>query len=591
MITQGLQKRWLLPTPANAQQISDIARHIAVPPIVAQLLIARGHDNPDAAESFLNPKLKYLHPPELLPQNQSAAQRIAQAVKDNQPITIYGDYDVDGVTASAILWHTLTAINARVSTYIPHRIDEGYGLNNDAIKQLCASPPDYPDGKPLIITVDCGITATEQAAIAKDAGVDMIITDHHQFDLQNLPDAFALLHPRLPDSDGKTYPDPNLCGAAVAFKLAWQTLKTHCGSERLPQTLSDLLIDLLSLAALGTIADVVPLHDENRLIATKGLGKIKNTCFLGLNTLIDASNLREQTIESYHVGFVLGPRINAAGRMGHASDALELLTDANATKAAEIAQLLINTNDQRQQTQREIFEQAKQMVIDAGYDQPHVRAIVLGCDQWHPGVVGIVASRIVEEFARPTVLLCYNEDQASGSARSIDEFNIHDSFQHCSKHLTGFGGHAMAAGLRLPIENVDNFRNDMIAYAKDHLTEQDLVQTIKVDATCDFGDITAQNIDQLNRLAPFGCENPSPTFCIKAARLQLPAKRMGSHGKHLQLTLVQNGIQLRAVAWNMGDLAEQLPASATIDIVGEAKINTWQGRRNPELNVRDLQII
>lgn len=579
-----MRKRWRFRSPAGSTDaVTVAARRLGVHPLVASLLHLRGLLDEDAATRFLTPKLQQLHDPALIPGMTRAAERIARAVAERQPIVVYGDYDVDGITASAILWHMLSAAGADVSTYVPHRIEEGYGLNCEAIGKLC----EREDGrKPLIVSVDCGITAVEPAAIARERGVDLIITDHHQFNPDALPDAYALVHPRLP---GSTYPFGELCGAGVAFKLAWQVAKLHCGSERLPQTFRDLLLDLLSLAALGTVADIVPLIDENRVITRFGLGQIKRTRFIGLNAMIDAASLREEKVDAYHVGFVLGPRLNACGRMGHAERAVQLLTVAAEAEAMATAKFLTAENEKRRTTERDIFTQAKQMVEECGYDSPDCRAIVLGCEGWHQGVVGIVASRLVEAFSRPVVMLNIDNGEAHGSARSVEGVSIHEALEHCARHLTTFGGHAMAAGLRLPSDGIGAFRDAMVAFINDKLSADELTPVLNIDGLCDLGDITLPLVEQVERMAPFGRDNPAPVLCIRGAIVDRPPTRMGKQGNHLRIPLRHGGKQAWAVAFGMGDLADQLPAGVAIDVAFEPKINNWQGRRSVDLHVVDFR--
>lgn len=566
-------------------------------PLVDRLLRARGVENADQAQRFLAPKLLHLHDPATLPGCVQAAQRLKQAVDDNQPIIIYGDYDVDGVTASAILYHTLKQAGADVSTYVPHRLEEGYGLNAEAIRTLAEST----DPKPVIVSVDCGITANEPAAIAKDLGVDLIITDHHEFNLDDLPDAFALVHPGLPSNQSpatSTYKNRDLCGAGVAYKLAWQFALEYTGCEqggKLPDAYRKLLLDLLAFAALGTVADVMPLIGENRAITTFGLQRISHTQCEGLNALIDASNLRSEKIDSYHIGFVLGPRLNACGRMGHAKEAVELLTTATGERAKELAEYLHDVNDERKATERDIVEQATQMVLDAGYDKDATRAIVLAHEDWHPGVVGIVASRLVDKFCRPTILLCIDPttNTAKGSARSVDACNLHDAIQACDQHLTTFGGHAMAAGLSLPTANIDAFRDALATQVNTVLAPEDLVKNIRVDSALKLTDCTVEVFKLVQSLAPFGRGNPKPRLMLEALTLDRPAQQMGAAGKHLSMHLRSGSPgtsrTIRAVAWNMGDRAEMLPAGSVIDVVFQPSINEWRGNISAELHIMDLR--
>ncbi len=580
MTEAGMLMRWRWRTPAAANQGADES-------LLNRLLELRGLDTGDAAERFLNPKLTHLHDPADLPGITPAAERLKQAVRSGQPVVIYGDYDVDGITASAILWHVLSEAGADVSTYIPHRIDEGYGLNSDAIRQLASSTP-----TPLIVSVDCGITAHEPARVAREHGVDLIITDHHTPDPVGLPDAHTLVHPRITDPQ-VTYPFGELCGAGVAFKLAWQFAKVHCGSDRVSDAYKSLLVDLLSLAALGTVADVVPLVDENRVITAFGLGQVKRTRFAGLNALIDAARLREERISAFHVGFVLGPRLNACGRMGHAQDAVRLLTEAEGDEARQIASMLSQANDERRATERAIIEQAHAQVEQFDYASDTRRALVLANEGWHPGVLGIVASRMVEKYARPVVMLNVDNGSAHGSARSVDGVSILDALRACDEHLTTYGGHAMAAGMRLPSDNVEAFREALVEHVNTQLEPSDLTHVLDIDANCSIGDVSLPLWDRLERMAPFGRSNPAPTLCMRNVRTDAHARRCGQNGRHMQMTLrARDGASrpVRCIAFGLGDLADRLPAGVDIDVAFQPKVGEWQGQRRAELHVRDVRL-
>lgn len=556
-------------------------------------MLGRGITDEDAGRRYLEPKLSDLSDPTAIPGVPRAAERIARAVAERQPIVIYGDYDVDGVTASAILWHTLKLAGADVTTYIPHRLDEGYGLNAEAIRVMAdgKSKP-HGEGKPLVISVDCGITAVDPARVARELGIDLIITDHHHFDPDALPDAYALVHPGLPHpSSAAEHPRlTDLCGAGVAFKLAWQVAKIHCGGERLPDDYRALMIDLLSLVALGTVADVVPLVGENRVLTTFGLGRIKQTRFIGLNALVDAARLREEAIDAYHVGFVLGPRLNACGRMGHAREAVRLLTDVTEDEAKRLAEFLTKENDRRRATERAIFEEASGMVVERGYDGPDCRAIVLAKEDWHQGVVGIVASRLVEKFGRPVVLMNRDNGSARGSARSVDGLSIHEAFTACGEHLEKFGGHAMAAGLTMRTDRVEVFRDALVSFVNRRLKPEDLVGRLTIDAEVALDDCRIELFDAIRRLAPFGRGNPTPRLVVRSVTLDRPAQRIGGGGKHLSMTLRQGSTLVRAVAFGFGDEAERLPAGVRLDVAFNPKVSTWQGRRRAEVHVIDLKL-
>lgn len=586
-LTLGEQgaKRWQVAP--LAPEASSLAASLGIAPLVAQVLCRRGFTDEGAAQSFLTPKLKALSDPKGLFGCERAALRLVEAIRADETVAIYGDYDVDGVTATAILYHALkrAAPSATVLRYVPHRIDEGYGLNAEAITMLADA------GAKVIVSVDCGITALEPAEVAEKRGVDLIITDHHEARPDGvLPVAHALVHPDLPHHSDEPPRFKDLCGAGVAYKLAWQFARAWSGSDRVTDELRSVLLDVLPLAALGTIADVVPLIEENRVIASHGLRHIKRTENAGLNALIDSASLRGETIDSYHVGFVIGPRLNACGRMGHAKKAVSLLTDATAEDAKRIAQELNTVNEQRRTTERDIFEQARQMVVEAGYDREEVRAIVLGSEGWHPGVVGIVCSRLVDVFGRPTVLVTLSDDTASGSARSIDGFDLMGAFEACSEHLKSYGGHTMAAGLKLERQNLDTFRNAMIDYAGSHLTPEDLKPSIDIDAEIELETLTLEACLQLEQLAPFGRANPAPIVSISGVTVAHEAKSMGRDGRHLTVMITQGGQRVRCIAWRMGELAPELKSDLKLDVVGVPRVNRFRGRTTVELEIKDLKI-
>jgi len=561
-----------------------IAAGLRVPPIVARLLAARRHDTPDAARAFLDPKLTGLADPADTPGLDRAAARIAAAVRDRQPIVIYGDYDVDGVTASAILWHTIRAADpdAAVEVYIPHRLDEGYGLNAEAVAAIAGRSP-----TPLIVTVDCGITAVEPARVAAAAGADLIITDHHRFDVDALPEAYALVHPELAASAAAAPP----CGAGVAFKLAWQVAKHWCGSERVSEAFRELLVELLPLAALGTIADLVPLVGENRTIAAHGLRRIKRTKHIGLNALIDAAGLRGEKVDAYHVGFVLGPRLNACGRMGHAREAVKLLTGATRPEAEALAKLLTDANDDRRATERSIVEQAVELIETRGWAAEDRRALVVADGAWHPGVVGIVAARLVERYHRPAVVLCVSNGTATGSARSVEGVSIHDALTRCAGRLTRFGGHAMAAGLALRSEAIDAFRDELVAAVNAALPAEALCGRVSVDAELGLGECSIEAARQLGRLGPFGRGNPRPKLLLRGVTLARPPERVGRQGAHLKLRLRDGGgAHASAIGFGMGELAERLAGGVSIDLVAEMKLGSYAGRDTLDLLAKDLRV-
>jgi single-stranded-DNA-specific exonuclease len=554
--------------------------------LVTRVLSARGLESD--ADAFMNPTLQGLHDPKLIPHLELAAERIIRAIQADEQIVIFGDYDVDGVTASAILIHTIRAISsqARVSSYIPHRIDEGYGLNDEAIRNL------HAQGAGLVVSVDCGITGIEPAKVAKSLGLDLIITDHHNppESIADLPDAFAVVHPRHPDSK---YPFGELCGAGVAYKLSWHMCVLHSGNNKVHPKLRSVLLEMLGFAALGSIADVVPLIDENRAIVKHGLRQIPHSSCEGLRALIRASALDTSKIDTEDIGFRLAPRLNAIGRLGHAREGLHLMTDAIGMEAEQLASKLSRVNDERKSVGEAIFAQACEMAKNAGMCEEDKRAIVLAHEDWHPGVVGIVCSRLVERFARPVILMQIDGDTCKGSGRSIDGFNLHAGLDACSDLLVGYGGHDMAAGMRCSTADFDTFAQQFIAHANTQLSTEDLVNTARYDAEGSVSDLSVPQVESLERLAPFGAGNPRVQLRINNAKLIGDAAPFGKTGAHLGLRVSDRndpGRAVRVVAWNWASLRDRIPPGAPVELIVEPKLSRWNGRVNVEPVLVDLRL-
>ncbi|MDP9174408.1 MAG: single-stranded-DNA-specific exonuclease RecJ [Planctomycetota bacterium] len=574
-------KRWQI-SPADPAA-GELAGRLKVSPLVAQMLLNRGISLADDAQSFLRPSLKLLADPALIPGLPAAAQRIARAIADREKIVIYGDYDVDGITATTILWHAITLLGGVVDTYIPHRIDEGYGLGAEAIGQI------IDQGARLIVSVDCGITAIEQAKIARDRGVDLIITDHHEWhgNPPSLPECFGIVHPRLPAE--VMYPNPHLCGAGVAFKLAWGIGQAVCGMSRVTESFRNFLIEATALAALGTIADVVPLVGENRILAHFGLGGLKESKLTGIRALIASAALTGQKLDSYHVGFLLAPRLNACGRLGHAALAVEMLTTAGEARANEIAIYLEEQNRARQGVEKEILEQALAQVQANGWDGDDHRALVLGAEGWHAGVIGIVASRLVDRFCKPTVMVSLNNGHGQGSARSIAGFHLAHALEACGSHLLSYGGHEMAAGLKLETSRFEEFRSAFRDFARTAVTDEMLVPQLRLECIADITQITEALVMDLRRLGPCGHGNPKPLLCMKGARVGSAPRRVGKTGDHLQILIKQEEKTMRAIAFGCGDMIDRLGTGTLIDLAVEPSINEFNGRSNVELLIKDIQ--
>jgi len=558
---------------------AEIARQVKSAPLVAQVLANRGAATPQAAEAFLNPKLTDLHDPSLLAGAEQAAERLARAVRDSEKMVIYGDYDVDGMTAAAILHACLGMLGASADFYVPHRLEEGYGVNVEAVRKIVA------DGARLIVTVDCGISAAGPLAEAVAAGVDVIVTDHHS-PPDELPEVTTIVHPRLP---GRPYPNPDLSGAGVAFKLAWQLARAVCGRDRVDEPMRNFLLDATCLAALGTIADVVPLVGENRTLATFGLQALPGTKHPGLRALLESADLVGEQLDAYHVGFMLAPRLNAAGRMGHARLAVELLTDASPERSRSIAAYLNTQNAERQKVERGIAAEAAQMVVDQGLDAPDSRIIVLASENWHGGVIGIVASRMVEKFCRPAILVAFNGDGGQGSGRSIPGFHLRDALAACSKHLRSFGGHAMAGGLRIDRNRIEAFAADIAEYARQHVSAETLTAKLDIDAECSLSELSQGTVQHLAKLGPYGQGNPEPVVAVRNCRLIASPRRMGRGGATVGMLLGQGDVKMRAVGFNMGDLADILEGVRTIDVAAAPGLNCFQGNTTVELQLRDVR--
>ncbi|RKY10643.1 MAG: single-stranded-DNA-specific exonuclease RecJ, partial [Planctomycetota bacterium] len=512
-----MQKKIWNMRPASAET-EELARALKVSPITAQVLINRQITDVKQARAFLAPKLTELIEPDKMPGVGPAVERIKRALADKERIAIYGDYDVDGITGVAILWHLLTILGGQVEYYIPHRIDEGYGLNAGAIRQLAEA------GVNLLITVDCGITAVGEAALVQELGMELVITDHHQAGPE-LPQATAIVHPGL-----ESYANPDSSGATVAMKLAWALVNEFKTNGQTRADLREFLLNATTLAAMGTIADVVDLRGENRILANYGLKALNQSKLVGICALIRSAELDARSIDSYDIAFRLAPMLNAAGRMGHARLAVELLTSESEMRCYQIAEYLKDQNNRRRQCQRKIFKQVRQMISTAGLNHPDRKTIILADDSWHTGVVGIVASRVVDEFFRPTILINNSEDIAQGSARSVEGFNIHAALSACSEHLVSFGGHAMAAGLKIHKDNIEAFSNDIEEYARQNIKEECLESKLNIDAICSIRDLNINVVNELLRLEPFGQGNSAPVFASEGVRLISPPRRVGARG-------------------------------------------------------------
>ncbi|HUQ71375.1 MAG TPA: single-stranded-DNA-specific exonuclease RecJ [Planctomycetaceae bacterium] len=570
--------------PHDAGNVSELCRALRISPLLAQVLLARGTGSPQAAMGFLAKKLGDLHDPELLPGVPAAADRIVAAVQSGRRITIYGDYDVDGVTATSLLWHCLQLAGGKVDYYIPSRLDEGYGLNCEALQQLHAEDPTR-----LVVSVDCGITSVREAELCRSIGLELIITDHHQF-ADALPDAAVLVHPRLPGG----YPFGDLCGVGVAFKLAWAVCARLGDGKKASPRMREFLLSAIGLAAIGTIADVVPLIGENRVIVHYGLSSLRERCNPGLKALLAVAGLTESPeIQAEDIAFTVAPRINAAGRLGQARLAVELLTTDQLDRADALARYLDELNKNRQTVERKMLKQAKELVEERIEWQSHA-TLVLSHPEWHAGVIGIVAARVADHFRKPAVLIALDERQSvgQGSGRSIAGYNLHAGLSACRDWLISFGGHHAAAGLKIDPSRIDEFRIEFARVAGEQFTTAAAAAAhdLAIDAEVRLADVTRGAVIELDKLGPFGAENRRPVFAASGVDLAGSPKKMGEGERHLSLMVRHFGVTMRGVAFGKGEWADELAQHAgPIDICFQPKINRFRGQEKVEFQLLDWQ--
>jgi single-stranded-DNA-specific exonuclease len=565
----------------DAGYVRRLCTELNVSPLTAQVLLARGFLPDNGAASFLNARLTDLHDPDLLPGVAEATERIVSAVKAGRRVTIYGDYDVDGVTSTSMLWHCLQLLNAKVDYYIPCRMEEGYGLNCEAIRQLHAEDPQR-----LVVSVDCGICSTAEAALARELGLELIITDHHMMDAE-LPEAAVLVHPRLP---GTSYPFGDLCGAGVALKVAWSICRKLGDGKHASPRMREFLLTAVGLAAIGTVADVVPLLGENRVIVRYGLSGLKERSSLGLKALLKVAGFEEKpSIESEDVAFGIAPRLNAAGRLGQARLAVELLTTEASERAGALADYVDQLNKQRRTVEQRIFKEAKELVAEheEWLDQP---ALVLAHHDWHPGVIGIVASRVVEHFQKPAILIALNTQTGigAGSGRSFGGHDMHAALTDSRAHLKSCGGHKAAIGLKVEAARIDAFREDFVKALAERHTVTDKDRELVVDAEVRLADVTRKAVLELDKLGPFGQSNPKPVFVAARIELAEPPRKMGEGERHLSLRVKQTGAVMRAVAFGRGEWADEIAAvNGPISISFAPGINRYRGNETVELQLID----
>lgn len=571
-----MQKRWIFRQGDPALR-ERLARELGISSLLAQIVVNRGIRDRDEADAFLWPKLNRLHDPMSLPDMEKAARRIRKAIESRQKITIYGDYDVDGTTGSAVLLKFFQQLGYPVESYIPHRVEEGYGLNLGAASELRSA------GTQLMITVDCGATAHEVIAYLQQAGVDVIVTDHHDMS-EELPAAFAVINPKRPGCD---YPFPLLAGSGIAFKLAWAMAESFSESKKVSTEFRNFLLTSLAYVAMGAVADVVPLRGENRILTRFGLTALRETQSPGMLALMDAAGLRDRRLRSTDVAFRIGPRLNAAGRMGHARETLELLMTSDTDRAREIARGIEKQNTQRKKMVESMTSEAKAQIEQQGLDQQPV--ILLSGEAWHAGVLGIVAARISDTYSKPCVIVAFEDGVGKGSARSIPAYPIQDALAACHDLLVSHGGHARAGGLQIERGKFPAFRERLLAHAANALREEDFVPTLDLDAEALLAQLSPEAIAELDMLEPFGEENPEPVLVATDLTVAGTPRFMGEKGNHISFFVRQGDFSLRAVAFDQASQLEKVVRNgARCSMAFTPSLNEFRGRTNVELRVRDL---
>jgi single-stranded-DNA-specific exonuclease len=565
--------RWVYTEPEREESVRYLQEKLNIPTEIAHLLAIRGIDTFETAKSFFRPEKQELHDPFLMKDMEKGASRLAEAICSHQKVLIYGDYDVDGTTATSMVYLFLKRFGLDVSYYIPHRFKEGYGINPDGIEHAIEI------GADLIVSVDCGITAIEEAKTAKAHGIDLIICDHHTVG-DEIPDAAAVLDPKRPDC---SYPFDGLSGAGVGFKLIQGTVQKLGLQKSLPN-------EYLDLVAISIASDIVPLVDENRYLMRRGLHLINTKPRVGIESLLNRINIRPGSVTTSSIVFSIGPRINAAGRMGDATAAVELMIAQDPGEARKYASELESINIERRSTDSETMEQAVEM-LENDFNVDDLSTMVLHHPEWHLGVIGIVASRLVDAYYRPTIMLSTVEGKIKGSARSIKGFNIYEALKKCEDLLEQFGGHEFAAGLTMDADNLDEFRNRIDKIACQKLAENDFKPELQIDSVLNLGRVDAKFWKLLSQFEPFGPGNLRPVFVSRDVCIEGVPSIVGNG--HLKMKVRQNGSQvLDAIGFNMH---EYLPVirrcgSGQMDVAYVLEENYWNGRRTIQMRLKDIHV-
>ncbi|MBT3662361.1 MAG: single-stranded-DNA-specific exonuclease RecJ [Candidatus Marinimicrobia bacterium] len=563
--------RWKIKQPSQ-DQVTSLKKEFNTSEIIAKVLANRGIESLKSSHNFFNPSNDQLHDPFIMKNMDIAVDRISKNIQNQKPILIFGDYDVDGTTGASLLYLGLKDLNAIVEYYIPHREKEGYGLSTGGI--------DYAQsiGADLLITCDCGINAFKPVDDAADQGIDVIITDHHIPD-KKLPNAYAVLNPK---QKGCEYPFKGLCGCGVAFKL----ISALSEQSEIEQNLG---LNYLDLVALATSADMVPILDENRVLVHRGLDQLEESNSPGIHQLLVQTGLVGESLNVGKLVFGLAPKINAAGRMGDANRTVELLTTSDKNRAEELASILVRENKRRQLIQEDILNDAIRQVY-AQVDLENSKVVIVGSKGWHPGVIGIVASRIKDEFSRPAIVIAFDEDGiGKGSARSIPKLDLYDALAYASKFLEGFGGHPMAAGLTVLEDRFENFKSLFLRNVNKILSDDDLIPVISIDGEMELKDINPRFMRFLEKLGPFGPGNMRPKFMSRNLQVSGQPRLMGK-GEHIRFIVSQNGRNYPAVGFKLSSHYEDLIRGVPIDLAYVVEVNEWQGQSNIQLNVRDIHL-
>ena len=556
-------KKWQI-YETDSQKVQELIDKYNLNLLLATILVNRNILETENLDKFLKPTRNDFHDPFLMPDMEIAVERILKAIENKEKIIIYGDYDADGITSITVLKSFFKDIGVDVFSYIPNRLEEGYGLNKPAVKKI------VDDKYNLMITVDCGISAIEEIDYANSLGIETIVTDHHEVG-EKLPNALAIVDAKRKDN---MYPCRDLAGVGVVFKLIQAlSIKLNLKEES--------YLKYLDIVCIGTISDIVPLIDENRVIAKLGLMLVNQTKNLGLKSLLMSSGYKK--IDSTTISFGVAPRINACGRMGHAEEALKLFLSNNLNEVQELTKKLNDYNVKRQDIEKRIYEEAVKQIEERNLNKNNT--IIVAGENWHHGVIGIVASKITEMYFKPSILLCNEGDESKGSGRSIPGFDLHDALMKCLDHIEKFGGHSMAIGITIKKSELEQFSQSLENVAKEEHTEE-IVPIVQIDAKISLSDINKEMVESLNQLEPFGEGNKMPIFVIK--NLKIDSIRALTEGKHLKLTLREGNNMVNAIGFNMGSLAEEYKIGDKIDVAGMLEINSFNGVDSVQINLKDI---